>query len=55
MHTMKKIMSIMLGLTLAMGAVSVAFAQDKTDDTSKKEGKKKGKKKEDTTKSDTTK
>jgi hypothetical protein len=47
MHTMKKIMSIMLGLTLAMGAVSVAFAQDKTDDTSKKEGKKKGKKKED--------
>ena len=47
MYTMKKIMSIMLGLTLAMGAVSFAFAQDKTDDTSKKEGKKKGKKKED--------
>jgi ribosomal protein L12E/L44/L45/RPP1/RPP2 len=44
---MKKIMSIMLGLTLAMGAVTVAFAQDKADDTSKKEGKKKGKKKED--------
>ena len=43
---MKKIMSIMLGLTLAMGAVSFAFAQDKTD-TSKKEMKKKGKKKED--------
>ena len=33
--------------TLAMGAVSVGFAQDKTDDTSKKEGKKKGKKKDD--------
>ena len=47
MHTMKKFMSIMLGLTLAMGAVSVGFAQDKTDDTSKKEGKKKGKKKVD--------
>jgi len=43
---MKKIMSIMLGLTLAMGAVSFAFAQDK-DDTTKKEGKKKGKKKDD--------
>ena len=40
---MKKIMSIMLGLTLAMGAVSFAFAQDKSD-TSKKEMKKKGKK-----------
>ena len=43
---MKKFMSIMLGLSLAMGAVTVAFAQDKGDDT-KKEGKKKGKKKED--------
>ena len=42
---MKKIMSIMLGLTLAMGAVSFAFAQDKAD-TTKKETKK-GKKKED--------
>ena len=44
---MKKFMSIMLGLSLAMGAVTVAFAQDKGDDTSKKEGKKKGKKKDD--------
>jgi ribosomal protein L12E/L44/L45/RPP1/RPP2 len=42
---MKKIMSIMLGLSLAMGAVTVAFAQDKAD-TTKKETKK-GKKKED--------
>jgi cell division protein FtsL len=43
---MKKIMSILLGLTLAMGAVSVVFAQDKTDDTTKKKEMKK-KKKED--------
>ena len=43
---MKKIMSIMLGLSLAMGAVTVAFAQDKADDTSKKEGKKKEDKKD---------
>lgn len=41
---MKKIMSIMLGLSLAMGAVTVAFAQD-TKDTTKKEKKKKGDKK----------
>ena len=40
---MKKIMSIMLGLTLVLGSVSFAFAQD---DTKKEEGKKKGKKKE---------
>jgi hypothetical protein len=47
---MKKIMSLMLGLTLVLGTVSFAFAQDTTD-TSKKETKKKGKKKkEDTTK-----
>ena len=46
MNTMKKIMSIMLGLTLVMGAVSFAFAQDKKEDTTKKETKK-GKKKED--------
>jgi len=41
---MKKFMSVMLGLSLVLGAATVAFAQDKTDDT-KKEGKKKGKKK----------
>jgi hypothetical protein len=42
---MKKFMSIMLGLTLLTGAVSVVFAQDKGD-TKKEEGKKKkGKKK----------
>ena len=40
---MKKLMSIMLGLTLFTGAVTVAFAQD---DSKKEEGKKKkGKKK----------
>ena len=39
---MKKIMSIMLGLSLAVGAVSIAFAQDAPkEDTKKKKGKKK--------------
>ena len=41
---MKKIMSLMLGLSLIMGAVTIAFAQDKKED-KKEEGKKKGKKK----------
>ena len=42
---MKKIMSLMLGMSLVLGAASYAFAQDKTDDkskTDKKKGKKKG-------------
>ena len=39
---MRKLMTLMLGLSLAMGAVSVSFAQN---DAPKKEGKKKGKKK----------
>ena len=44
---MKKFMTLMLGLSLALGAVSVSFA----DDAPKKEGKKKGgKKKKDETK-----
>ena len=38
---MRKLMTLMLGLSLALGAVSVSFA----DDAPKKEGKKKGKKK----------
>ncbi len=37
---MKKIMSLMLGLSLIMGAVTFASAQEKKDDT-KKEKKKK--------------
>jgi uncharacterized protein YxeA len=45
---MKKIMSLMLGMSLVLGAASFAFAQDKTD-TTKKTTKKK-KKKADTTK-----
>jgi hypothetical protein len=45
---MKKIMSIMLGLSLVAGAASFAFAQDKSDTT--KTTKKKKKKKADTTK-----
>ena len=41
---MKKIMSLMLGLSLLTGAATVAFAQDKGTDTekAKKKGKKKG-------------
>jgi hypothetical protein len=39
---MKKIMSVMLGLSLLLGVATVTFAQDEP----KKEGKKKGKKKE---------
>lgn len=38
---MKKLMSLMLGLTLLTGAVTIASAQDDK----KEEGKKKGKKK----------
>ena len=41
---MKKIVSLMIGLSLIMGTASIVFAQDK-DDTKKEEGKKKGKKK----------
>jgi hypothetical protein len=48
--TMKKIMSLMLGLTLFVGAVTVAFAQDKKDDTTDTTKKKKKKKKADDTK-----
>lgn len=46
---MKKIMSVMLGLSLVLGAASFAFAQDKGD-TTKKTTKKAKKKKKDTTK-----
>ena len=42
LRPMKKIMTMMLGLTLLTGAVSVAFAQAPTDTNT--EGKKKGKK-----------
>jgi hypothetical protein len=41
---MKKIMSLMLGMSLVLGAASLAFGQDKTaDDKSKSSSKKKGK------------
>jgi len=43
---MKKLMTLMLGLSLALGSVTVSFAQDKKDDTKTK--KKKGKKKKST-------
>ena len=39
---MKKLMTLMLGLSLALGSVAVAFGQDEPK---KEEGKKKGKKK----------
>ena len=39
---MKKIMSLMLGMSLVLGAASYAFGQDKTDSTSKTTKKKKG-------------
>jgi hypothetical protein len=41
---MKKLMTIMLGLSLALGAVSISFAEDapaKKEDGKKKKGKKK--------------
>jgi hypothetical protein len=44
-NPMKKIMSLMLGLSLILGTASFAFGQDTTKDAPKKEGKKKGKKK----------
>ena len=40
---MKKLMSVMLGLTLLLGVATVSFAQD--GDKKEGEGKKKGKKK----------
>lgn len=43
---MKKIMGLMLGMSLVLGSVSFAFAQDTTNTTStKKMNKKKSKKK----------
>ena len=44
---MRKFMTLMLGLSLALGAVSVSFADDAPPKTEKK---KKGKKKKDETK-----
>ena len=40
---MKKLMTLMLGLTLTIGSVAVTFAQDEPK--KEEEGKKKGKKK----------
>jgi len=44
---MKKLMTLMLGLSLALGSVAVSFAQDTTKKSSKKKAPKK--KKGDTT------
>jgi hypothetical protein len=38
---MKKIMSLMLGLSLILGVATVAFGQDSTSTAAKKKGKKK--------------
>jgi|GraSoiStandDraft_5_1057265.scaffolds.fasta_scaffold3569677_1 hypothetical protein len=46
---MKKLMTLMLGLSLALGSVAVSFAQDTTKKSSKKKSSKK-KKSTDTTK-----
>ena len=40
---MKKLMTLMLGLSLALGSVAVSFAQDTTKKTSKKKAPKKKK------------
>ena len=40
---MKKLMTLMLGLSLALGCVAVSFAQDTTKKTSKKKSSKKKK------------
>jgi hypothetical protein len=42
---MKKLMSMLLGLSLVIGAGSLVFAQDKDGKDAPKDGKKKGKKK----------
>lgn len=47
-NTMKKLMTLMLGMALTFGSVA-AFAQEKKEET-KKAGKKGGKKKDDTKK-----
>jgi hypothetical protein len=44
---MKKFMSIMLGLSLVLGAATLAFAADDKKDDTKKTDKKKTKKKKD--------
>jgi len=41
---MKKLMTLMLGLTLALGTVTVSFAQDTTKKATKKPKKSKSKK-----------
>ena len=51
---MKKLTTLMLGLSLAFGTVAAVYAQDtpKKDDTKKSSKKKGGKKKEETPKKD---
>ena len=42
---MKKLMTLMLGMSLVLGTAAVTFAQEKKDDTKKEGTKKKGGKK----------
>jgi hypothetical protein len=46
---MKKLMTLMLGLSLALGSVAVVFAQDTAAPKKEKKAKKAPKKKKDTT------
>jgi hypothetical protein len=52
---MKKLMTLMLGLTFALGSVAVTFAQDTSTPKKDEKMKKKTKKKKDTKKDDMTK
>lgn len=49
---MKKLISLMIGMSLVFGAASMAFAQDKKDDSKSKEKGKKKKKTADAPKKD---
>jgi hypothetical protein len=51
---MKKLVTLMLGLSLVVGSVAVTFAQDTTKKDSTKKGGKGGKKGKDTAKGDKT-
>jgi hypothetical protein len=52
---MKKLMTLMLGLSFALGSVAMCFADDATKDTTKTTAKKKTKKKSTKKTDDTTK
>lgn len=49
---MKKLMTLMIGLSLAFGTIAAVYGQDKKDDTKSSSKKKSGKKKAETPKKD---